>query len=325
MELIKYKWVRNSFRESGFFELPFRIGDKKFHYKINLIENDLKLGKNKCSLNKEYFSLDKYDLALGYTFLYREKFNCNDLKDITIVSIINPKIKSFSTRADEAIGYYKMYGNYVTVDKLLAGAKSGDMNLQLKIGDIYEEGSAYPKSYEKAVEWFQKSAKQGHALAQFNIDIFNSKGHAPATNSSKAYPWNNIAKDKNKAKEFYQKGLNHEIGNTNEQDIVIAIEWYKKAAELGNPEALFSLGNMHERGKHFDKNISEAIYYYSLAANSGSISAQVRMAEIYEQGEGVKQDIKKALYWYKKASNTSGTAKIAIRGLCKDHPKLCTS
>ena len=75
---------------------------------------------------------------------------------------------------------------------------------------MYENGHGVKQSYEKAMEWYAKAAKQGHARAQFNLGVMYENGHG--------------------VKQSYKK----------------AMEWYAKAAKQGHAGAQFNLGVMYQ-------------------------------------------------------------------------------
>ena len=67
---------------------------------------------------------------------------------------------------------------------------------------MYDNGEGVTKDAVKAVEWYQKAAGQGYAIAQYNL------------------------------------GLMYHIGIGVTQDAVKAVEWYRKAAAQGDADAI---------------------------------------------------------------------------------------
>ena len=100
-----------------------------------------------------------------------------------------------------------------TVERsLLQSAKHGDLDSQVRLGDMYEVG--YPgikKNCIRAVEWYRRAAKQGHCDAQMRL------------------------------------GLIYEKGREVEQDYEEAISWYKKAASQEHMGAIQHLSKMYEK------------------------------------------------------------------------------
>lgn len=58
--------------------------------------------------------------------------------------------------------------------EILKRAKSGDAETQYRMGQLYEHGDTVPHNLDKAVEWYEKAAKQGHKPASDR-----AKYHAP--------------------------------------------------------------------------------------------------------------------------------------------------
>ena len=92
-------------------------------------------------------------------------------------------------------------------------AEEGDMDLQYKMGYLYQFGIAFGKDAGEAVNWYRKAARQGHTEAQFML------------------------------------GCCYERGDGVEQDLSEAANWYRKAAEQGHAgakEAMERLRNQQE-------------------------------------------------------------------------------
>ena len=87
--------------------------------------------------------------------------------------------------------------SYATSLKVwLPQAKSGDVDAQYYVGQIFEKGLGTTPDYEAAAEWYGKAAEQGSSAAQIALGY------------------------------FYEEGLGVE------QDDVQAMNWYRKAAGL---------------------------------------------------------------------------------------------
>ena len=57
-------------------------------------------------------------------------------------------------------------------DALLKSAEAGNAKAQCDLGVCYYDGLGIDKDYNKSMEWFDKSAKQGYAEAQFRMAGF---------------------------------------------------------------------------------------------------------------------------------------------------------
>ena len=53
-------------------------------------------------------------------------------------------------------------------------------------GDKYYRGKGVPQDFQKAAEWYQKAAEQGHAKAQFNLGVMYANGEGVSQNYEEA-------------------------------------------------------------------------------------------------------------------------------------------
>lgn len=58
----------------------------------------------------------------------------------------------------------------------LPRAKTGDMEAQTYVGEIYEKGLGIAPDYEKAAFWYEKAASQGSSRAKINLGYLYEKG-----------------------------------------------------------------------------------------------------------------------------------------------------
>ena len=83
------------------------------------------------------------------------------------------------------------------VRELMVKAENGDAKAQFSLGHAYDFGKGIQQDYEKAAEWYARSAEQGYAKAQYNL------------------------------------GCMYHYGDGVKQDYEKAVEWYTKSAEPG--------------------------------------------------------------------------------------------
>lgn len=186
----------------------------------------------------------------------------------------------------------------------LIAAKQGNMNAEIRLGNLYREGhEGVKRDLTSSASWFLKAARQGNALAQFET--------AEIYYSGKGF------------KRDYRKSL----------------KWYKAAAINGNIYAMTSLAYMYLRGKGVDKDVPQAIKWFYSAANdpawknissdeNPSNEARLALASIYESGEGGAKDVVRAFGLIEAASDHASVAgKIELAkhymqgaGVAKDLP-----
>lgn len=68
-------------------------------------------------------------------------------------------------------------------------AKKGDATAQNELGVLYTQGELVSQDYNKALEWYKKSANQGYADAQYNLGYLYEKGIGVQANEDKAIEW----------------------------------------------------------------------------------------------------------------------------------------
>ena len=54
---------------------------------------------------------------------------------------------------------------------------------------MYQHGHGVDVNYKKAMEWFEKAAEQGYALAQYNLGIMHESGDGVGQSDSMAMRW----------------------------------------------------------------------------------------------------------------------------------------
>ena len=173
---------------------------------------------------------------------------------------------------------------------------------QFHLGIAYMHALGVPRDDQKAVDWFRKSADQGHAGAQNNLGIMYSEGWGIEKDKEKAIKLFIRAKDNGNEDATVNLGVmylqNPELASPKERashDLLCRYkcsnararyyywrtlqvesserdEWMKKAEELGNMEAYYQLMKKEQKYKHqdpysglqvgYDDDIDDYIYQY---------------------------------------------------------------
>lgn len=111
-------------------------------------------------------------------------------------------------------------------------ATQGNLTAQYELALMYQLGEGIKKDTEEAIEWYEKSAKQGHIKSQVNLGLILC--------TISVYS-------------------NH----------VKAMRWFKKAAEQGNVDAYYYLGKMYQHGHGEKQDLKQAENYYIKAIENG--------------------------------------------------------
>ncbi len=184
-----------------------------------------------------------------------------------------------------------------------AAADLGDAEAQYTMGILHENGRGVEKSYEKADQLFEKSARKGYADAQYHLATLYRKGQVDANqNYEKAMEWYEKAAEQGHAEAQYNLGVMSEHGRGTQNSNEKALMWYGKAAKQGHTHAQYNLGVMYNHGRGVEENSKEAFKWYSVVAKQGVAAAQFNVGLMYYKGHGVEQNYTRAIEWYEKSA-----------------------
>lgn len=198
--------------------------------------------------------------------------------------------------AQNALGHFYTNGLYgfpkdpkLAFQWTLKSAEQGNSSAMVNLGYFYEVGDGstdpkrvfdrpygiVPRDYDKAAEWYEKAAVQGHVRAHFYLaTIYRLKS------------------DDRKYMEYLARAANlgdpeaqFEIANTFQSigDRKSAVTWLMKAAEQGFTRAQVNLGYCYEMGDGVAKDLDKAAEWYNKAANLGNGEAKYLLNKLKEQ------------------------------------------
>jgi uncharacterized protein len=165
------------------------------------------------------------------------------------------------------LSFMLCHSNILTADtnknNLIIQAENGDKIAQYSLANLLLSKNFDKKYNDKVFYWYQQSAQQGYAEAQFALAI-----------------------------------IYEELGNDEQ-----AIIWLEKAAKQNHVQSQYSLGVNYRFGFWRVKpNSSKSLYWLTKAAQQDYTAAQVELGNLYLTSSGIDTDYKKGLYWYKKAA-----------------------
>jgi len=194
---------------------------------------------------------------------------------------------------------------------LFSMAESGNAEAQYWLGRIYEAGKLLPLDEEKSAYWFQKSAEQGYAPAEYRVcgmranqDYLERERcmwRAAEKGVAEAQLWLGVAFDQHLW-----------FGVTDEQE---SLKWFRKAAEQGNPDAEATLGMYYEFGEGVEQDYTQAAYWFRRAAEhvpnlGGAGQGRNNLGLLYADGHGVPKDYVQAYKWFSLAGVGTNIADI---------------
>ena len=182
--------------------------------------------------------------------------------------------------------------------------KSVDMRSYVwyRIGKMHCYGLGTEQNYEKAFEWFLKSAQEGNKFSQYSL-----------------------------ANLYY-------YGNGAEKNLKEAFGWYMRSAKQGQPYAAYAVGNMYENAESAEKDKKKSHGYYKQAL-SGFLKLEAdgqaddnhfyKIGAMYKNGLGTEADIDKALEYFKRSEELNnknglyeyGKALLLGENITQDIPK----
>jgi hypothetical protein len=136
-----------------------------------------------------------------------------------------------ATPVDDMIAAYerKDYGTARALAEPLA--KDGDAESQYVMAILYDDGlGGLSKDSYRAFDWYQKSASQGFAKAQFNLALMFDQGEGTPPDKTEAFKWYCRAAEKGFSAAQLNLGLIYRRGIGVERDEQLARAWLSKAA-----------------------------------------------------------------------------------------------
>jgi TPR repeat protein len=135
----------------------------------------------------------------------------------------------FSQNNMDALEILKNEQPSATYEAFFELAKSGDVDAQTLVGEMYLDGIGVKTDYEKAFFWLSKAAQREDSQAQYLV------------------------------------GYMYENGLYVAKDIVSAVKWYKKAALRGDVMAQYNLALIYKDGRDgIQKNMKEAFKWLKM-------------------------------------------------------------
>ena len=194
---------------------------------------------------------------------------------------------------------------------LLAKAKAGDADAELRVADSYSQLG----NEKESCRWEQMAAQNGNAVAQGILADAYEMGFCglPKDYAQAAVWWRKAAVQ---GDSMAQDSLAHlyYIGQGVPQDYSKAADWWRKAAEQGVDTSQYDLGQCYAIGQGVPKDDSEATGWFHMAAEQGLVVAEDRFANALLEGYGVTQSTKDAVAWFQKAAAQGDTSAAILLG-----------
>lgn len=182
----------------------------------------------------------------------------------------------------------------------LQAAQMGDVDAQVKMGMLFQEGKGLDQNDKEAFFWYKKAADQGNMNALSFLAVMYEEGRGTEKDLKQAAVAYKQAADKGSGTAQEALADMYQLGSGVERDLGLAAKYYKLAADQGRPYAQVELGRAYLFGQGVDRDPKQALHYLKMAADKGDSRAQATLGELYDFGDGVDQDPEQAVKWYQK-------------------------
>lgn len=215
------------------------------------------------------------------------------------------------------------------IEELRFMAEENDIESQYQLG-LWYTAIGPTQDLEKSVEWFEKAANAGYALAQYQLGLCYKKGLGTKKNATKAFSYFLKAAEQGHALAQYhlamcyiksdgvEKDLKWHYGDGAKRDLQNALTWYQKAANQNVVEAQYQLGCCYKKGLGVETDIVKALEWFEKAAAMNYGEAQLVIGNCYAEGTGVPKSLLTAVEYWEKAAKQDSVEAMFILGECYD-------
>jgi TPR repeat protein len=169
------------------------------------------------------------------------------------------------------------------------------------LGTYYLAGQGVAENEAKAVEWFQRGAKQANEdCIHIVANHFNEWSHY-LTDQTPYLDYFIAKAESGDADAQLMLGQIYRGDDADDQRLKEAVIWLAKAAEQGNTEANKLLVDHYLNGKGVPKNRELALQHCENVALTGDVACQEQLAGMYAES-GTEDDLKASLNWYLQAA-----------------------
>lgn len=204
--------------------------------------------------------------------------------------------------------------------KLQKCAISGDKRCQNVLGIWYEKGIGTEQDYNRALEWYKKSAEQEYAIAYGNLGDLYYYGDGVGEDIQKAVEYYTIGANLNSPVCMYNLAYCYYSGEGIKKDQRKAFSLYKKSAEAGYCPSQEEMGKIYRKGLLGEKESPKKSFnWYYKAAEQGSDTGEFYLGYFYARGYGIKKDDNLSFEWYSKAAKQNNPHALNNLAYCYEH------
>lgn len=195
---------------------------------------------------------------------------------------------------------------------LVKAAREKDPLALFEIGARYTEGRGVKADPAEAVKWYQLSADEGFAPAEYRLANVYEKGTGVERDLEKAKAFYRLAAEKGNASAMHNLAVLLATGAGATPDYKAASTWFQKAADLGVRDSQFNLAILYARGNGVNQDLEESYKWFAVAARDGDKDAAEKRDEVANALRPEQLDSAKAKFnlWRPKALDTKANSAI---------------
>jgi TPR repeat protein len=157
------------------------------------------------------------------------------------------------------------------------------------------------KSRSEAIEWYIRSADQGHPPAMFGLVLLLTDPAEVAQRAAVVARLTRLAEGGDADAQHYL-GICYRDGRGVEQSHVEAVAWFQRAADEGHAGAQVSLGCCHCNGEGVAQSHEQGVVWWQRAAQQSNANALVFLGVVHHHGLGVPPSDGEAVRLYRVAT-----------------------
>lgn len=259
--------------------------------------------------------------------------------DLGAIRLLKAKAKSGDSTADCALAW-RLLGNSrgnaddfkALFQRFQSAQKNGLTAGTLGCAECYLRGIGVEQNFPKAIELYEKAAREGEYLASIQLaklcfwGIYKKELDVEKRdNLTVSLIQNALHISELEARRLICNYLHHAQSHVilplnQERDFFLSeyealrFRWTKRTAELGDGECLYSMAFNYIQGTCVKKDVNQGIALLIKSAENGYSSAYLALGELYQTGVVIPCDYVKAREYFQKAFN-AGLSYEAMQNL----------
>ncbi|WP_340316773.1 tetratricopeptide repeat protein [Rhizorhabdus argentea] len=198
-------------------------------------------------------------------------------------------------------------------------AEGGIAEAQAVYGQMLLDGTGVAVDPRTAVRWFDKAARQSHAMAINMMGRCYDLGWGVPVDKARAAEWFKAAADRGLDWGLYNYATALALGEGLAEDKSAALALFRRAAAMGNAKAMNFVGSFHEDGWVVERDLAEAARWYERAAEGGDFRGRFNHARMLADAGRIDE----ARAWLARVPETATPAFMAkLRAWLESRPAL---